>query len=89
MGDFEVSTLVGMESTLKYHPYSIRILTMHRESGCGTVVGGQFDWGGRLPKSNGGALRFPQADWKPAEERKGIRELDCETYKSSRCESRS
>ena len=29
-------------------------------SGPGTVSGGQFDWGGRLPKSNGGAQRFPQ-----------------------------
>ena len=26
----------------------------------GTVSGGQFDWGGRLRKSNGGAQRFPQ-----------------------------
>ena len=40
-------------------------------------------------KSNGGAQRFPQAVWKSAEERKGIRELDCDTYKWSRCESRA
>jgi len=53
------------------------------------VSGGQFDWGGRLPKGNGGAQRFPQAEWKPAKECKGIRELDCETYKSSRDESRA
>jgi hypothetical protein len=58
-------------------------------SGTGTLPGGQFDWGGRLPKSNGGAQRFPQADWKPAEECKGRRELDCETDGSNRCESRS
>ena len=32
----------------------------------GTVTGGQFDWGGRLPKSNGGAQRLAQAEWKPA-----------------------
>ena len=25
---------------------------------------GQFDWGGRLLKSNGGAQRFPQNSWK-------------------------
>ena len=24
------------------------------------MSGGQFDWGGRLLKSNGGAQRFPQ-----------------------------
>ena len=58
-------------------------------SGSGTVSGGQFDWGGRLPKSNGGAQRFPQNVWKSFEERKGIRELDCETNKSSRYESRA
>jgi len=58
-------------------------------SGSGTVSGGQFDWGGRLPKSNGGAQRFPQNGWKSFIERKGIRELDCETNKSSRYESRA
>ncbi len=40
-------------------------------------------------KSNGGAQRFPQAGRKSAGECKGIRELDCKTYKSSRGESRS
>ncbi len=72
------------ESPLKYRPSLILSLT--RE---GTVSGGQFDWGGRLPKSNGGAQRSPQAGWKSALERIGIRWLDCETYKSSRDESRS
>lgn len=47
---------------------------------------GQFDWGGRLLKGNGGAQRFPQNGWKSFEECKGRRELDCETYKSSRDE---
>ena len=55
----------------------------------GTVAGGQFDWGGRLLKSNGGAQRFPQAEWKPAIECKGRRELDCKTNASSRDESRA
>ena len=70
-----------------YHPLIIGCLTC----GCasrGTVSDGQFDWGGRLPKSNGGAQWFPQADWKPAVECKRIRELDCETDMSSRYESR-
>ena len=53
------------------------------------MAGRQFDWGGRLPKRNGGAQRFPQAGWKSAIERKGMRELDCETDKSSRYESRA
>ena len=55
----------------------------------GTVSGGQFDWGGRLLKSNGGAQRFPQCGRKSREECKGRRELDCETDKSSRDESRA
>ena len=59
------------------------------KTGTGRVSGGQFDWGGRLPKSNGGAQRFPQNGWKSFEECKGRRELDCETYKSSRDESRA
>ncbi len=54
-----------------------------------TVLGGQFDWGGRLLKSNGGAQRFPQTGWKSVVECKGIRELDCETDMSNRCESRA
>ena len=54
----------------------------------GTVLGGQFDWGGRLPKGNGGAQRYPQIGWKSIVERNCRRVLDCETYKSSRDESR-
>ena len=53
-----------------------------------TVSGRQFDWGGRLLKGNGGAQRFPQAGWKSVIECKSRRELDCETYKSNRDESR-
>ena len=72
-----------------YHPSEIGILTGSHESGIWTVLGGQFDWGGRLRKSNGGVQRFPQVGRKSTYECKGIRELDCETYKSSRCESRT
>ena len=57
------------------------------KTGTGRVSGGQFDWGGRLPKSNGGAQRFPQNGWKSFIECKGRRELDCETDRSSRNES--
>jgi hypothetical protein len=72
-----------------YHPVVIGVLTLGPESGLGTVSGGQFDWGGRLPKCNGGAQRFPQNGWKSFVECKGIRELDCESYNSSRDESRA
>ncbi len=50
------------------------------------MSGGQFDWGGRLLKGIGGAQRFPQNGWKPFEECKGRRELDCDTDGWSRYE---
>ena len=53
------------------------------------MSGGQFDWGGRLLKSNGGVQRFTQYGQKPYAERKGKSELDCETYRSNRYESRT
>ena len=89
MGDLEVSAPAFMESTLGYHSWDIGILTCDHESGRGTLSGGQFDWGGRLLKSNGGAQRFPQRGRKSHEECKGRRELDCETNRSSRDESRA
>ena len=78
-----------VESSLGYHPDDTEILTGGHESGHGTLLGGQFDWGGRLLKCNGGAQRFPQNGRKSFVECKGIREPDCETYKSSRDESRA
>ena len=72
-----------------YHSCIAGFLTCGRESGRGTLLGGQFDWGGRLLKGNGGAQRFPQNGWKSFAECKGIRELDCESYNSSRDESRA
>ena len=77
-----------MESTLGYHPDSTEVLTGGHESGHRTLLGGQFDWGGRLLKSNGGVQRFPQVGRKSTVECNSKRELDCETYKSIRCESR-
>ena len=49
---------------------------------------GQFDWGGLLPKSNGGVQWYTQPGRQSGVERKGISVLDCETHKSSRYESR-
>jgi hypothetical protein len=48
----------AVEPTLKYHPGAFEVLTWAPESGLGTVHGGQFDWGGLLPKRNGGARRY-------------------------------
>ena len=88
MGDVETRAPVLVESLLGYHPLIIRILT-ERVTIVRTVSDGQFDWGGRLRKSNGGAQRFPQSGRKSLEECKGRRELDCETDRSSRDESRA
>ena len=84
----EAGTQVAVESLLGYHPLHARDLTLGLTK-LGTVPGGQFDWGGRLRKSNGGVQRFPQRGQKSREEYKGRRELDCETDGSSRYESRA
>jgi hypothetical protein len=48
------------EPSVKYHPGDVGDLTWSSESWIGTVSGGQFDWGGRLLKSSGGAQWSPQ-----------------------------
>ena len=65
------------------------ISNLDLEAGSGTMLGRRFDWGGRLPKSNGGARRSPRGGWKSSYECKGTRRLDCEIDISSMCESRS
>ena len=75
------------ESLLGYHSCDMKVLTITRETGWGTLSGGQFDWGGRLRKSNGGVQRFPQHGRKSCKECKRIREPNCETDKSSSNES--
>ena len=80
-------TPVVMESMLGYHPSYIEILTGGHESGHGTLSGGQFDWGGRLLKGNGGAQRFPQHGRKSCKECKRRRKPNCETDRSSSNES--
>ena len=65
MGHWEASALAFVEWTLGYHPYDLGILTSSPEAGWGTLSGGQFDWGGRLQKGNGGAQRSAQHGRKP------------------------
>ena len=73
MGHRETIALAVVEWPLGYHPCDIGILTCGSESSRGTLLGGQFDWGGRLLKSNGGVQRFPQNGWKSFKEHKGIK----------------
>ena len=82
-------TSVVKEPLLGYHPYRTGFLTMDHETGPGTMSGGEFDWGGRLRKSIGGAQRFLQDGRKPSGECKGIREPDCDTDRWNRYESRT
>ena len=83
----EPGALALGEPPLGYYPYGVDVLTECRETGLGTVSGGQFDWGGLLLKSNGGARRYPQVGRKSTNECNGIRVLDCERDISSRNES--
>ena len=86
MGDFEAWALAHAESMVKYHPYCTKVLTpLIRE----TVPVGQFNWGGSLLKSNGGAQRYPQSVWKSDGECKGTRMLDCAADMPSRVETRT
>ena len=89
MGAFDPKILVLGEAPVKYHSDFASTLTSFRESGRGTVSVGQFDWGGRLLKSSGGAQWFPQVGRKSTIERKGRRELDCKRDISRRDESRA
>ena len=72
-----------------YHSGITEVLTEARGTGLGTLSGGQFDWGGRLLKSNGGVQRFPQCGWKSHVEYKGRRGPDCEADEPSRVETRA
>ena len=80
-------TPVAVEPPLGYHSCDTGILTCGHESGQGTLSGGQFDWGGRLLKSIGGAQRLSQHGRKSCEECKRKRQPNCETDRSSSNES--
>ena len=73
---------------LEIPPWALLISNLDPSSGSGTLHGGQFDWGGRLPNSNGGARWWAQAGRTSAVECNGISPPDCESDSSSRDESR-
>ena len=87
MGDREARASARVESPVGYHSWIAGFLTCGRESGRGTLLGGQFDWGGRLLKSNGGAQRLAQHGRKSCSECKRISQPNCETDGSSSNES--
>ena len=73
---------------MKHHPSELGTLTCMLLPSAGTLAAGQFYWGGILPKSNGGVRRLAQPGWQSGDEYMDISQPNCETYKSSRCESR-
>ena len=87
VGDRELMPPGVRESMWGYHSCNMKVLTCTRESGWGTLSGGQFDWGGRLLKGNGGVQRLVQHGRKSCNECKRINQPNCETDKSSSNES--
>ena len=74
---------------LEIPPFAFLISNRGPLSGSGTLHGGEFDWGGRLPNGNGGARWWAQNGRKSFVECNGRSPPDCKTDKSSRDESRS
>ncbi len=74
---------------LEILPFAFLMSNRGPLSGSGTVHGGEFDWGGRLPNRNGGARWLAQTSRKSVVECNGRSQPDCKTDKSSRDESRS
>ena len=61
MGDFEAGTPVSVESTLKYHPYRIGVLTQARDPGreqgqAGSLTGAVASQ--RVTEARDGSLRL-------------------------------
>ena len=89
MGGFEAETLVFVEPPLKYHPDKFGVLTLTRYPGWGQCMAGSLTGAvssQRVTEEHKGTL---SAVGHRALECKGIRVLNCETDRSSRCESRS
>ncbi len=89
MGGFEARALARAEPSLKYHPCITGILTLARDPGrekclVGSLTGAVASQ--IVTEAPQGSL---SAIGNRANECKGIRELNCETHKSSRCESRA
>ena len=76
-------------ANLEIPPWDVRSSNSDPLSGLRTLSGGQFDWGGRLLKGNGGTQRFAQCAWKSHVECIGISELDCKGNSPSRWETRA
>ena len=89
MGGAETRTLVLVEPSLKYHPGVVEVLTWTPYRGRGPCMVGSLTGAvssQRVTEELEGSL---SAVGHRASMCKGTSELDCETDKSSRCESRT
>ena len=71
-----------------YYPCIMTTLTRTTDRGGRQCQVGSLTGAVASQKGNGGAQRFAQNGWKSFAECKGTSELDCETDRSSRDESR-
>ena len=89
MGGFEAVSLGIVEPTLKYHPDCFEVLTLARNPGRGHCLVGSLTGAVASQNVTEAHVRLAQNGWQSFVECKSISQLDCETYKSSRDESRS
>ena len=78
-----------VEPTLKYHPGVFEVLTLARYPGWGQCMVGSLTGAVSSQSVTEEPNRYSQPGWQSGIERKGRRVLNCETYQSSRCESRA
>ena len=76
-------------ASLEIPPFALLMSNRGPLSGSGTLHGGEFDWGGRLLNSNGGARWLAQSGRKSLVECNGRSQPDCKSDKTNRDESRS
>ena len=89
MGDYETRALALAESSLGYHPFKFEILTVYHNLGTehcqmGSLTGAVASK--TVTEASKGSLSMVGNH---TIEYKGRRELDCDTYKWSRYESRA
>ena len=88
MGGYEAWAPAWVEPTLEYHPRQIGDLTLHRDPGREPCQVGSLTGAVASQNVTEAHVRFAQIGWQSIVECKSISGLDCETYKSSRYESR-
>ena len=90
MGGFEARTLVRVEPSLKYHPgYALVLTLIPVNPGSGQWQLGSLTGAVSSQRVTEEPNRYSQPGWQSGIERKGRRVLNCETYQSSRYESRA